>query len=75
NTTLEYNDNLVAKNNGKIIKKTTTVKKTTPFKRPIPISSRKADVIQEMNIPNHKHLKSISMLEVDTTDVSMKEDL
>ncbi|CAG8502268.1 16370_t:CDS:2 [Acaulospora morrowiae] len=74
-TTPKYNDNLVARNNGKIIKKTTTVKKTTTFKRPMPISSRKADITLEINILNHKHLKSMSVLEANTTDVSMKGNL
>ncbi|CAG8523208.1 17394_t:CDS:2 [Acaulospora morrowiae] len=74
-TTSEYNDNLVARNNRKIVKKTTTVKKTTPFKRSTPISNIKADVTQKMNIPNHRHLKSISVLETDMTNVSMIENL
>ncbi|CAG8734039.1 2374_t:CDS:1, partial [Acaulospora morrowiae] len=54
---------------------TTTIKKTTLFKRPMPISSKKANIIQKMNIPNHKHLKSMSVLEADMTDISMEEDL
>ncbi|CAG8701354.1 1015_t:CDS:2, partial [Acaulospora morrowiae] len=74
-TTPEYNNNLVARNNGKIVKKTSTVKKTTPFKRPTPISSRKADITQKTNILNHRHLKSMSVLETDTTDVNMVGNL
>ncbi|CAG8490900.1 12862_t:CDS:2 [Acaulospora morrowiae] len=74
-TTPKYNDNLVARNNGKIIKKTTSVRKTTPFKRPMPISSRKANIIQETNLSNPKHLKSKSVLEVNMTDVSMEGNL
>ncbi|CAG8485446.1 14462_t:CDS:2 [Acaulospora morrowiae] len=72
NTTSKYNDNLVTRNNGKIIKKITTVKKTILFKRSIPISSRKADITQEMNILNHKYLKFISVLESDITDISIE---
>ncbi|CAG8737282.1 12426_t:CDS:2, partial [Acaulospora morrowiae] len=73
-TTPKYNNILVARNNGKIVKKTTTVKKTTPFKRPMPINSRKADITENKSF-KPKYQKSISVLKANITDISIKEIL